>query len=91
MLRFGAIRRHSQRMNRKAHRIEVLSLQGCLHAEQTTRLVREAASRLLSGAEVVSRTVSEVEMREAGGAGSPTVLVDGRDIEGIVVSSGGDT
>ncbi len=30
-------------------------------------------------------------MREAGGAGSPTVLVDGRDIEGTVVSSDGDS
>lgn len=91
MLRSGPIRRHSQRMNREAHRIEVLSLQGCPHAEETTRLVRESASRLLPGAEMFSRTVSEVEMSDAGGAGSPTVLVDGRDIEGTVVSSGGDT
>lgn len=78
-------------MNRESHRIEVLSLQGCPHAEETTRVVRESASRLLPFSEVFSRTVSEVEMGEAGGAGSPTVLVDGRDIEGIVVSSGGDT
>jgi len=78
-------------MNRETHRIEVLCLHGCPHAEETTRLVRDAASRLLSRVEVISRTVSETEMREAGGAGSPAVLVDGRDIEGTVVSSSGDS
>jgi len=78
-------------MNREAHRIEVLCLQGCPHAEETTRLVHDAASRLLPGGEVFSRTVSEAEMREAGGAGSPTILVDGRDIEGAGVSSSGDS
>lgn len=78
-------------MNREAHRIEVLSLQGCPHAEGATRLVREVASRLLPEAEVFSRPVSEASMREAGGAGSPTILVDGRDIEGAGVSSGGES
>jgi hypothetical protein len=34
-------------MNRETHRIEVLCLQGCPHAEETTRLVRDVASRLL--------------------------------------------
>ena len=78
-------------MNREAHRIEVLYLQGCPHAEETARLVRDVASRLLPGEEVLSRTVSQVEMREAGGAGSPTILVDGTDIEGAGVSSSGDS
>ena len=78
-------------MNRETHRIEVLCLQGCPHAEETTRLVRDVASRLLPGAEVISRTVSEAEMREEGGSGSPAILVDGRDIEGTVVSSSGDS
>jgi hypothetical protein len=78
-------------MNREAHRIEVLFLQGCPHAEGATRLVREVASRLLPEAEVFSRPVSEAGMREAGGAGSPTILVDGRDIEGAGISSGGES
>jgi len=78
-------------MNREAHRIDVVCLQGCPHAEEATRRVREVASRLLSGAEVFSRTVSEAEMREAGGAGSPTILVDGKDIEGVGVSSSGES
>ena len=78
-------------MNREAHRIEVLCLQGCPHAEETTRLVHDAASRLLPGGEVFSRTVSEAEMREAWVTGSPTILVDGRDIERTVVSSSGDS
>jgi glutaredoxin len=78
-------------MTPEAHRIEVLSLEGCPHAEETTRLVRDVASHLLLRAEVFSRTVSEAEMREAGGAGSPTIFVDGRDIEGAGVSSGGES
>jgi len=78
-------------MNREAHRIEVLCMQGCPHAKEATRLVREVASRLLPGGKVFSRTVSEAEMREAGGAGSPTILVDGRDIEGTGVSSSGES
>jgi hypothetical protein len=78
-------------MNREGHRIEVLCLQGCPHAEGATRLVREVAFRLLPGGEVFSRTVSDAEMREAGGAGSPTILVDGRDIEGAGVSSSGES
>lgn len=78
-------------MNRETHRIEVLCLQGCPHAEETTRLVRDVASRLLPGTEVSSRTVSYAELKEAGGAGSPAILVDGRDIEGAGVSSSGDT
>lgn len=76
-------------MNREMHRIEVLRLQGCPHAEETTRIVRDVASRLLPRFEVFSRTVSEAEMRDAGGAGSPAVLLDGRDIEGAVDSSSG--
>jgi len=78
-------------MNRAARRIEVLCLKGCPHAKEATRLVREVASRLLPGGEVLSRTVSEAEMRDAGGAGSPTILVDGGDIEGAGVSSSGDS
>jgi hypothetical protein len=62
--------------------IEVLSLPGCAGAGDTLRLAGEVAGALAPGAEVRDVRLTEEEARERGFPGSPTVLVNGRDIEG---------
>ena len=62
--------------------IEVLSLPGCAGAGDTLRLAGEVARALVPGAEVRDVRLTEAEARERGFPGSPTVLVNGRDIEG---------
>jgi hypothetical protein len=51
-------------MNREAHRIEVLRLQGFPHAEETTRLVRDVASRLLQERLTEFKTLEYREMQK---------------------------
>jgi hypothetical protein len=62
--------------------VEVLSLPGCAGAEGSLRVAREVGSALAPGAEISDIRLTEGEARERGFPGSPTVLVNGRDIEG---------
>ncbi|HEY6000667.1 MAG TPA: hypothetical protein VI078_15375 [bacterium] len=62
--------------------VEVLSLPGCPGAERALSMAREIAAALAPGADVRDIRLTEAEARERGFPGSPTVLVDGRDIEG---------
>jgi cytidylate kinase len=63
-------------------KIEVLSLPGCPHAEATLLMARAVARAVVPGAEVRDVRLTEAAARERDFAGSPTLLVDGRDIEG---------
>lgn len=66
--------------------IEVLVTPGCPHAEETTSLVREVASRLGPGSEVRVSTIRDADDATARGfPGSPTVRVDGLDLEGPAI------
>jgi hypothetical protein len=62
--------------------IEVLSLPGCPGARETLRMVGEVVSIVVPGTEVRDIRLTEKEAGERGFPGSPTVLVNGRDIEG---------
>ncbi len=63
--------------------IEVLVFEGCPHAEETLTLVREVAGRLAPKATVARVEVGTRERAvELGFLGSPSVRVNGRDIEG---------
>lgn len=64
-------------------RIEIISFPGCPHAGEASRLVRDVAARLSPGspvADVVMET--EEAARATGFPGSPSVRVDGTDVEG---------
>lgn len=66
--------------------IEVLVTPGCPHADDAIARVREVASRLAPGSDVRVTTVQDADMAAAlEFTGSPTVLVDGVDLEGAVV------
>jgi len=62
--------------------IEVLSLPGCPNVEGTLRMAGEVAFSVVPGTEVRDVRLTENEATERGFPGSPTVLVNGRDIEG---------
>ena len=62
--------------------IAVFSLPGCPSVEETLRLTGTVVSALVPGTEVRHVRLTEAEARERGFPGSPTVLVNGRDIEG---------
>jgi hypothetical protein len=62
--------------------IEVVSLPGCPNAGEALLMAGQVASAMLPGARVRDIRLSEAEARQRGFPGSPTVLVDGRDIEG---------
>ena len=62
--------------------IEVLSLPGCPNADETLLMARGVVSNLAPGTAVQNVRLTEEAARERGFPGSPTVLVDGRDIEG---------
>jgi hypothetical protein len=62
--------------------IEVLSLPGCPSVEETLRMAGEVVFSVVPGTEVRDVRMTETEARERGFPGSPTVLVNGRDIEG---------
>ena len=70
-------------------RVEVLSTPGCPNAAETLRLVRKTAAAAVSGVAILDTRLSEAQARERGIPGSPTVLVDGRDIEGRQARAGG--
>jgi hypothetical protein len=69
--------------------IEVFSLPGCLGAEGALSMAREVGSALAPGTEVRDVRLTEVQARERGFPGSPTVLVNGRDIEGRELHAAG--
>ena len=62
--------------------IEVLSLPGCPSVDETLRMAGEVVSIVVPGTEVQDIRLNEKEAGERGFPGSPTVLVNGRDIEG---------
>jgi len=63
-------------------RIELLVSPGCPHAEETERLLRDVAAALANDAEIVRTVVSDrEEASRRGFPGSPTVRVDGTDLE----------
>jgi hypothetical protein len=62
--------------------VEVLSLPGCPNVEATLRLAGEVALGVIPGTEVRDVRLTEHEAAARGFPGSPTVLVNGRDIEG---------
>ena len=62
--------------------IEVLSLPGCPSVDETLRMAGEVVFSVVPGTEVRDVRLSEEQARERGFPGSPTILVNGRDIEG---------
>jgi hypothetical protein len=63
-------------------RVEVLTFEGCPNAELTLALVREVASEVGVDPDLVVVDVPDIEAAERlGFLGSPTVRVDGRDVE----------
>jgi hypothetical protein len=62
--------------------IEVLSLPGCPSVDETLRMAGEVVSVVVPGIEVQDIRLTEKQAGERGFPGSPTVLVNGRDIEG---------
>jgi arsenate reductase len=70
-------------------RIEVLVFEGCPHAGAAMALVRDVAARLVPGAGVDRIDVDTPERAEAlGFLGSPSVRVNGEDIERRSTSQG---
>ena len=64
--------------------IQVLTFQGCPHAAPALELTRQVAAQLCPGATVESVEVTaEQDLAAMGFWGSPTVRVDGRDVEGL--------
>ncbi len=65
------------------HRIEILITPGCPHARASEELVREVAANLAPAA-AIERTVVEdyTEAERRGFPGSPTIRIDGEDLEG---------
>lgn len=62
--------------------IEVLSLPGCPSVDETLRMAGEVVSIIVPGTAVQDVRLTEKEAAERGFPGSPTVFVNGRDIEG---------
>ena len=70
-------------------RLEVLVFGGCPHAAAVMQLAQEVASRLGPGISVDRVEVdTPVRAAELGFLGSPSIRVNGADIEGRTVSSG---
>lgn len=69
--------------------VEVLSLPGCPSLEETLRLAGEVVFAAIPGTEVRDVRLTAEAARERGFPGSPTVLVNGRDIEGRVAHATG--
>jgi len=63
-------------------RIHVLVSPGCAHGQKTIALVREVAATLAAGARIETSEIRSIEEAELlGFRGSPTVLVNGVDVE----------
>ncbi len=76
-------------MAREAVRIEVLAFDGCPHAEAATQLAHKVAGRLGPGITVDRVEVDSPERAaELGFLGSPSIRVNGKDVEGKTTSSG---
>jgi hypothetical protein len=71
--------------------VEVLSLPGCPSVEETLRLAGEVVFAVAPGTEVRDSRLTEAEAAKRGFPGSPTVLVNGRDIEGREAHATGAT
>jgi len=69
-------------MKREPLTVEVLSLPGCPNVEETLRMAGEVAFAMVPGTEVRDIRLTEQEALVRGFPGSPTVLVNRRDIEG---------
>ena len=70
-------------------RIEVLVFDGCPHAERTIDLVRAVAERLGPGISVYRVEVNTPEKAaDLGFLGSPSIRVNGSDVEGKTTSKG---
>jgi arsenate reductase len=64
-------------------RVEVQWFEGCPHAAPTRRTLREVVARLAPDAEVIETLVrDEAHAQALGFQGSPSIRVDGRDLEG---------
>lgn len=64
-------------------RIEVLYFSGCPHAGEALRISREVVDRLLPGVGIESILVeTDEEARTKEFLGSPSIQIDGIDIEG---------
>ena len=73
----------------KAPHIEVLVFEGCPHAESALEMTRRVVDRLCSGAQVEKIEVDTEEKAAAlGFLGSPSIRVDGRDVEGKTTTLG---
>lgn len=62
--------------------VEVHSLPGCPSVDETLRMAGDVVSTVVPGTGVRDIRLTNEEARERGFPGSPTVLVNGRDIEG---------
>jgi len=69
--------------------VEVLSLPGCPSAGETLRMVGEVVDAIVPGTDVRDIRLTEKEAGERGFPGSPTVLVNRRDIDGREAHAGG--
>ena len=76
-------------MKRAPLTVEVLSLPGCPSVEETLRLAGEVVLAVVPGTAVRDVRLNVEEARERGFPGSPTVLVNGLDIEGREAHAGG--
>lgn len=69
-------------------RIEAILSEGCASRESLEANIREALSREGVEAKVNFRVVGEKEARAMGLPGSPSVFVDGEDLEGLRLMEG---
>lgn len=69
-------------MNAAPLSVEVLSVSGCPNVDQTLLMAGKVVLALVPGTEVLDVRLSADQARDRGFPGSPTVLVNGRDIEG---------
>lgn len=66
-------------------KVELLYFEGCPHTEPARGLLRRVVERLAPSASIDQVTVkSEAHARELDFVGSPTIRVDGRDLEGEI-------
>jgi hypothetical protein len=63
--------------------VEVLSIPGCPSVAETLMMAGDVVSSMVPGSSVRDVRMTEAEAAERGFPGSPTVLVNGRDIAGF--------
>lgn len=78
-------------MNAAPLSIEVLSVTGCPNVDETLLMAGKVVLALVPGTQVLDVRLTEGQARERGFPGSPTVLVNGMDIEGRVPHATGAT